>query len=152
MVFLLMAIAIMKNGIAAAIQLWGVMGALTGVAFGGITTYYFTNQANQGAIAQARIEKDNAVQAKDTALASLSDVRASATKARDVLASVSSGQKHGNVEVEKLTAVSEQLAEIQGTSKAAGGESTRVPGLPRADQAPADAAAVGSAEPPPPKQ
>jgi hypothetical protein len=49
-VFILMAITIWKSGIDAAVQLWGVMGALTGVAFGAITSFYFTNKINQNEI------------------------------------------------------------------------------------------------------
>ncbi|MNZ86416.1 hypothetical protein D3C78_1052350 [compost metagenome] len=33
---------IIKGGHEAAIKMWGVMGALTGVAFGSITSFYFT--------------------------------------------------------------------------------------------------------------
>ncbi|HHF3026202.1 hypothetical protein NOK90_25735 [Vibrio parahaemolyticus] len=49
-VFLLMAITLIKHGTAHAIKLWSVMGSLTGVAFGAMTTYYFTKQATQGQI------------------------------------------------------------------------------------------------------
>ena len=55
-VFFIMAITIIKAGIEAAIKMWGVMGALTGVAFGAITSFYFTNQANQNHIAQLKSE------------------------------------------------------------------------------------------------
>lgn len=43
-VFLVMLAAIFKSGIDGALKLWNVMGALTGVAFGGITSFYFQQQ------------------------------------------------------------------------------------------------------------
>lgn len=66
-VFALMAITIFKAGIEAAVKLWGVMGALTGVAFGAITSYYFTNKSNQLEIQQAQLQKEAAVLALNNA-------------------------------------------------------------------------------------
>lgn len=66
-VFVLMAITIFKAGIEAAVKLWGVMGALTGVAFGAITSYYFTNKSNQHEIQQVQLQKDAAVLALNNA-------------------------------------------------------------------------------------
>ena len=51
-----MCVAILKSGLDAAIRLWSVMGALTGVAFGGITSFYFTNQSHQQQISQIKAE------------------------------------------------------------------------------------------------
>ena len=56
-VFVVMSITIMKVGVEGAVKLWSVMGALTGVAFGSITSYYFTNKANQQEIRQVKAEK-----------------------------------------------------------------------------------------------
>ncbi|MDP3013737.1 MAG: hypothetical protein Q8M92_05800, partial [Candidatus Subteraquimicrobiales bacterium] len=53
-VFVIMIITILKSGIEAAIKMWGVMGALTGVAFGAITSFYFTNTINQQEIRQEK--------------------------------------------------------------------------------------------------
>lgn len=50
-VFILMFTAILKEGIEAGIKLWGTMGALTGVAFGSIITYYFADKNNQTELA-----------------------------------------------------------------------------------------------------
>lgn len=66
-VFLLMAITIFKAGIEAAVKLWSVMGALTGVAFGSITSYYFTNKSNQAEIRRAQLEKEAVVLALSNA-------------------------------------------------------------------------------------
>jgi uncharacterized membrane protein required for colicin V production len=57
-VFVLMSFAIIKHGIDGAVRLWGIMGALTGVAFGSITSYYFTNKYNQQEIRQVKAEKN----------------------------------------------------------------------------------------------
>lgn len=46
-VFLVMIVSILKSGIEGAIRMWNLMGALTGVAFGAITSFYFVNQVNQ---------------------------------------------------------------------------------------------------------
>jgi hypothetical protein len=51
-VFILMSVTVLKAGAEAAIKMWGVMGALTGVAFGAITSYYFTNKTHEETIAQ----------------------------------------------------------------------------------------------------
>lgn len=56
-VFVVMSITIYMHGPEAAIKMWGVMGALTGVAFGGITSFYFTNKSSQQEISQVRAEK-----------------------------------------------------------------------------------------------
>ena len=66
-VFLLMAVTIIKSGIDAAIKLWGIMGALTGVTFGAITSYYFTDKSNQQEIQQANSQKIKAELALDNA-------------------------------------------------------------------------------------
>jgi len=58
-VFVLMSITILKYGAEGAARLWGIMGALTGVAFGGITSFYFTNKYNQQEIRQVKLEKKN---------------------------------------------------------------------------------------------
>jgi hypothetical protein len=50
-VFAVMSITIVTRGISAAIQLWGVMGAITGVAVGAITSYYFTKQTTSSQVA-----------------------------------------------------------------------------------------------------
>ena len=55
-VFILMAVTILKSGVEAAIKMWGVMGALTGVAFGAITSYYFTDKAYQQKFVQLKSE------------------------------------------------------------------------------------------------
>lgn len=62
-VFCLMAIALFKLGIEAAVKMWSVMGALTGVAFGGITTYYFADQTYKEQIAQLETENSSFQQA-----------------------------------------------------------------------------------------
>ena len=51
LVFVTIIASIMKGGIEAAIKMWSVMGALTGVAFGAITTYYFTDQIRKTEVA-----------------------------------------------------------------------------------------------------
>lgn len=56
-VFLTMIVTIIKSGPEAAIKMWGVMGALTGVAFGAITSFYFTTEANQNEIAALKLAK-----------------------------------------------------------------------------------------------
>lgn len=66
-VFALMAVTIIKSGIDAAIKLWGVMGALTGLTFGAITSYYFTDKSNQQEIQHANSQKIKAELALDNA-------------------------------------------------------------------------------------
>jgi hypothetical protein len=66
-VFILMSITILKAGAEAAIKMWGVMGALTGVAFGAITSYYFSTKANEGAISQMEGEKRHLERALEVA-------------------------------------------------------------------------------------
>jgi hypothetical protein len=60
-VFLVMSMAIFKAGVEGAVKVWSVMGALTGVAFGSITSFYFTNESNQQEIRQAKLEKNTMV-------------------------------------------------------------------------------------------
>ena len=52
-VFILMAVAILKEGVAGANRLWNIMGALTGVAFGSIVSFYFTEKSNRHEIQRA---------------------------------------------------------------------------------------------------
>jgi tryptophan 2,3-dioxygenase len=52
-VFSLMVVTVVKAGHEAAIKMWGVMGALTGVAFGSMTSYYFTREKFQSELAAA---------------------------------------------------------------------------------------------------
>ena len=51
LVSLLMTISLLRFGIDEAIRLWSVMGAVTGVAFGSITTYYFADKNRQAQVA-----------------------------------------------------------------------------------------------------
>lgn len=55
-----MIVTIIKDGVAAAIKMWNIMGALTGVAFGAITSFYFTKAVNQEQFAQLRTGVSNA--------------------------------------------------------------------------------------------
>jgi len=66
-VFILMSVTVLKAGAEAAIKMWGVMGALTGVAFGAITSYYFTNKAHEGTIAQMQGKQQQLAMALETA-------------------------------------------------------------------------------------
>lgn len=66
-VFILMSVTVLKAGAEAAIKMWSVMGALTGVAFGAITSYYFTSKAHEGTIAQMEGEKQHLEMALETA-------------------------------------------------------------------------------------
>lgn len=50
-VFAIMIVTIIKGGFEAAIRMWGVMGALTGMAFGSIISYYFTKDKFEERIA-----------------------------------------------------------------------------------------------------
>lgn len=59
LVFFTIAITILKVGVDAAIRLWSVMGALTGVAFGAITTYYFTDQVRKREVAELTTRADS---------------------------------------------------------------------------------------------
>lgn len=77
-VFLLMGITVIKGGIEAAVKMWGVMGALTGVAFGSITSYYFTNMVKNQEVAAVSAEKAEI----ETQLASAT---ADASKARELV-------------------------------------------------------------------
>ena len=51
LVSLLMTLSLLRFGIDEAIRLWSVMGAVTGVAFGSITTYYFADKNRQAQVA-----------------------------------------------------------------------------------------------------
>jgi len=149
LVFLLMAITLIKYGTAAAVQLWSVMGALTGVAFGGITTYYFTNQANQGQITQARLEAEKSARANDSLVASLKDASKTVTSAKATVSSLSTDAKHENPEVvaTKLNSVSQQLAAVEDASQRAVAQASAT--MPPGEAAAAPAAApAASAEPP----
>lgn len=75
-VFLVMSITIFKAGVDGAVKIWSVMGALTGVAFGSITSFYFTNESNQQEIRQAKLEKN----AMEFALANVATKAAEANK------------------------------------------------------------------------
>lgn len=55
-VFLTIALTTIKAGVDAAIKMWSVMGALTGVAFGAMTTYYFTDRVKRMEVAAVRSE------------------------------------------------------------------------------------------------
>lgn len=59
-VFLLMSLAIIKSGIDGAIKMWSVMGAITGVAFGAITSFYFSKEVNDLKVASVVSDKDHA--------------------------------------------------------------------------------------------
>src|SRR5436305_8209409 len=80
-VFVLMAITIWKAGTDAAIKLWGVMGALTGVAFGAITSYYFTSKISENTVAEVRTENKRLQTA-------LTTVTTSASKAHTLVSPV----------------------------------------------------------------
>ena len=53
-VFAIMIVTIIKDGSEAAIKMWTVMGALTGVAFGAIISFYFTNEIRRIEVAQLK--------------------------------------------------------------------------------------------------
>ena len=63
-VFITLIITIIKGGVEAGIRLWGVMGALTGVGFGAIVSYYFTDKSNQQEIQKALLQKQAAITEK----------------------------------------------------------------------------------------
>lgn len=67
-VFVVMSITILKAGIDAAIKLWSVMGALTGIAFGSITTFYFADRSHQQEIRQVQGNKEAVERVLDTTL------------------------------------------------------------------------------------
>jgi hypothetical protein len=50
-VFLVTIVTLLKSGVDAAIRVWSVMGALTGVAFGSMTTFFFQKQVETQAVA-----------------------------------------------------------------------------------------------------
>lgn len=85
-VFLLMSITIAKDGVDAAIRMWGVMGALTGVAFGAITSYYFTKDA-----ANEQLNALNSEKKRIEAL--LASVSREAKEARELVVPVYAGLK-----------------------------------------------------------
>jgi hypothetical protein len=62
-VFLILIITILKSGVADAIKMWNVMGAITGVAFGAIISFYFTNEANKFQISQLKTDKKEVLSA-----------------------------------------------------------------------------------------
>lgn len=86
-VFLVMSMAIFKAGVEGAVKIWSVMGALTGVAFGSITSFYFTNESNQQEIRQAKLEKNTMVLA-------LADVANKADEANKFFASFAAELKN----------------------------------------------------------
>lgn len=67
-VFVMMSITILKAGIDAAIKLWSVMGALTGIAFGSITTFYFADKSHQQEIRQVQGSKEAIQRVLDTTM------------------------------------------------------------------------------------
>lgn len=73
-VFILMGITLYIHGIEAAVKLWSVMGTLTGVAFGSITSFYFTNKLNRQEIQQANLQKELATQALNNATTKANEV------------------------------------------------------------------------------
>lgn len=60
-VFLVLIVTIAREGVEAAIKIWNIMGALTGVAFGAITSFYFTKAVTEQKIAQLE-EKNKAAE------------------------------------------------------------------------------------------
>lgn len=74
-VFVVMIVTIVRSGHEAAIQMWGVMGALTGVAFGAITTYYFTDQVHKREVAAIRADATLKQLALDSAATKASDAQ-----------------------------------------------------------------------------
>lgn len=89
-VFVLMIVTIIKSGVDAAIKLWGVMGALTGVAFGAITSFYFTNKINRQEIQSAYLQKEKAVMA-------LNDAAQKAEEANRFVNPLAQALKDGNM-------------------------------------------------------
>lgn len=83
-VLVIMIAAIMKAGVEGAIRIWSVMGALTGVAFGSITSFYFTNQVNQKQIAQLQAENETVTLALSNASLKLQELEALKDKVQDV--------------------------------------------------------------------
>lgn len=84
-VFILIGITIVSAGVEAAIKLWGIMGALTGVAFGAITSYYFTNKSNQHEIRQAQDQKQAAVLALNKAASKAGEINGFVTSLTSAL-------------------------------------------------------------------
>lgn len=82
-VFVITLATIFKEGHEAAIKMWGVMGALTGVAFGSITSYYFTKEKYNSEIAALKSQQSEAALALNTAAerAKYLDVQMSSIKA-----------------------------------------------------------------------
>lgn len=72
-VFVIMLVTLIKYGVKGAIQIWSVMGTLTGLAFGGITSFYFTNKSNQQEIQQANLQRKVAMLALDNAARKAAD-------------------------------------------------------------------------------
>lgn len=107
-VFVLLAITILKAGVDAAIKLWGVMGALTGVAFGAITSFYFTNKLNQQEIQQANLQKESAVLALNNAALKAAEANKFVTPFAMVLKGNLKPYNSSPISAEWLAAIPEQ--------------------------------------------
>lgn len=93
-VFVLMVVTIIKDGVQGAIKLWSVMGALTGIAFGSITSYYFTNKSNQQIVQKANASAEMANQNLKVTKEELEKTRQEAAQfSSTVLASVKNDER-----------------------------------------------------------
>lgn len=73
-VFILMLMTIMKAGVDAAIKMWNGMGAITGVAFGAITVFFFTTELKEQQIKTLETKVAMAEMARDSAISEVAEV------------------------------------------------------------------------------
>lgn len=110
-VFLIMLVTIIKSGVEGAIKMWNLMGALTGVAFGAITSFYFTNQVNQQEIAglqTAYIEASDTALKAQQSIASIEAVLKKPAPARPAFT-----DKHRTQLIRQLDTTNKELQQIQ---------------------------------------
>lgn len=71
--FGIIALALHKENVDAALKIWGGIGSVTGVVIGGISGYYFTNEANQNKIGKLQAENKVVKLVLNKAIADASD-------------------------------------------------------------------------------
>lgn len=73
-IFLIMTISVVKHGVDDSLKLWGGLGALTGIALGGITSFYFTKNINENEIYAAEMRAENNRNVAELAISQLNRI------------------------------------------------------------------------------
>ena len=118
-IFLVLLASIIRYGIESTLKLWNGMGALTGLAFGSIISFYFTDQANQAELSQFRAEIAGISENSNAIAQQLDNATSTLDGLIETLPSLPDGLESSENFTSQLDTVEQDLERIENFNRAA---------------------------------